>query len=183
MPSGPLLVLTPSESKRFWGQVRVDEPDECWLWTGKLYPDGSGRLSIRGIPLKVSQLSYFIHWGLHPYTGLVVCHTCDDRACVNPMHLWLGTQAENMADCRRKGRTCAGDKASLRRYTHLVRKGVNHHNARLTDHLVAKIRMLRKSGLTQRKIAKKFGIKQPQVSRICHGVRWSETFQKEYVSS
>jgi len=165
MPSGQLLVLTASQSRRFWGQVKIGSPDECWPWIDRLHADGTGRINIRGIVFKGSQLSYLIHWGQHPYPNLYVCHFCDNRRCVNPLHLWLGTAKENSQDARRKSRSTLG---------------MSHPQARLSPTQAKSIFALNQEGLSQQQIAKKLGIKQPQVSRILTGKRWA-AIQKEYV--
>jgi hypothetical protein len=86
---------------------RVDDSG-CWLWTGSLNHLGYGYLGRRTEDgrrktIMAHRASYEHHTGPIP-EGKVVCHTCDVRNCINPAHLWIGTQADNMADMQAKGR-------------------------------------------------------------------------------
>ena len=141
----------------------VSEPSGCWTCStaGYSHESGYGRIDVtrsrQGTVRKfVHRVSYEHFNGPIP-SNMVVCHSCDNRKCCNPSHLFLGTQAENLADMVNKGRSRYGEK---------------HHNAVLSSETVAEIRSL--SGrIPQSKIAVMFGVKQPTISDIVRGKKWS----------
>jgi hypothetical protein len=85
----------------FWLQVKKTRG--CWLWTGTRHRQGYGLLTVGGRPLKAHRASFMLANG-HMLTDMRVLHTCDNPPCVNPAHLRLGTQADNVADMVAKGR-------------------------------------------------------------------------------
>lgn len=122
MPRWPSQTIkTPAE--RFWQKVDKAGPDECWLWRGgqknpgrKRSPSSiaKGRYGIFSIDTQNKRMitahraAWIIANGREPRPSEDVCHTCDNRLCVNPAHLWVGTRKQNMADCKAKGRVRHG---------------------------------------------------------------------------
>jgi len=98
--------LSPDVANRFWAKVQVGSPEECWLWTAYTDRDGYGRFSVRGRKLRAHRVAVRLD-GRYP-TGKIVRHTCDNPGCVNPSHLQLGTQRENMRDRDERGRQPRG---------------------------------------------------------------------------
>jgi hypothetical protein len=88
---------------RFWEKVDVSFKTGCWEWTGFRGRTGYGRVRFNGRTQSAHRVSYELTWGPIP-VGLSVLHSCDNRACVRPDHLSLGTQGDNMRDMFAKGR-------------------------------------------------------------------------------
>lgn len=98
--------------RRFWVRTDVDE-NGCWIWRGKKNRRGYGVVQWDGKWFLAHRIAY--QWVKGEIaTGLLVCHSCDVPSCVNPSHLWLGTDADNQADSIAKGR------ADLARTAHRV---------------------------------------------------------------
>lgn len=103
-----IMVIDLSVKKRFFEKVNICAPRECWEWQASFYKCGYGQFSmcIDGSwrPRQAHRMSWIIHCGQIPQ-GLLVCHSCDNKKCVNPHHLFLGTHKDNLRDMSSKGRS------------------------------------------------------------------------------
>lgn len=143
--------------KRFWDKVKKGEPDECWEWIAGKNPSGYGKIQMKGDAVGAHRVSYELHHGAIP-EGLMVLHSCDNPACVNPAHLRVGTPLDNMQDKMMRGR-------------HRTVCGMQQPTSKLTELQVMKIRMLR-GIFTQRRLAEMFGITQENVHCVQVGKSW-----------
>lgn len=148
-----------SRHRNFWNRVDRRGDDECWEWRGRLNEDGYGKLRFRSDDWAAHRLSWFLCFGEIP-EGMCVLHHCDNPKCVNPVHLFLGTHADNMRDMAQKGR---------RKH---IGCGEDNSSAKLTVSDVRCIHELRARGATQQAIADRFEVTQAHVSRILLGHVW-----------
>ena len=156
-----MTVIRTHWSKRFWNHVDKGDPDECWEWKGATHPFGYGMLwedSVSNLTLGAHTFSWRLHNKKPIPKGMYVCHSRDNPPCVNPNHLFLGTQKDNRQDCANKGRTA---------------KGETHGMAKLTNEEVLSIRRLYIPRLfSTRILASMYRISQRNVMRILHGLNW-----------
>ncbi len=153
-----------------------DTSGNCWLWTGGLFSNGYGQFRVGRYKVKAHRLAWVIMNGPIP-DGKIVCHTCDVPRCVNPAHLWLGTDKQNIQDRDRKGRTGDGG-SKVKKATGSVR-GERNAAAKITPLIVRTIRKYRRMGHSYQAIIDgvefSFGIKlsMSQIGNIVHGRCWS----------
>lgn len=99
----PSRTVRPTETERFWSMVQITGADDCWLWTGKFRNSGYGIFSGCRRVL-AHRYSWELANGRSIPDGLEILHSCDNRPCVNPAHLSVGTRSENARDMWLKGR-------------------------------------------------------------------------------
>lgn len=144
---------------RFWSKVDRRGAGECWPWTAKRNRDGYGQFAVPrpGHRYMRTVLAHRHAWELAhgPIAdGLCVLHRCDTPACVNPAHLFLGTQADNVADCAAKGR-----------------RAINR-TGKLTDcQRAAIVRIYRAGMASQGQLGRLYGVSQPAISQLVRSAR------------
>lgn len=149
--------------KRFYNKVLPEPNTGCWLWTA--YTDkqmgyGWFRVTSKQRMSPAHRVSWILNIGKIP-ASLFVLHKCDVPSCVNPAHLFLGTQQDNVSDCISKGRFRP------------MYKGEEHYNSKLTEELVLKIRALYKTNsFSQSALAKKFKISKSAVKHVLKNRSW-----------
>jgi len=160
---------TTDDVSRFWS--KVDRSGECWLWEAYCYPNGYGKFFAQQAHHYAHRVCYELTYGPIP-DGYNVCHHCDVRNCVNPLHLFVGTQADNLKDMASKGRSASGDRNPSRLYPERRAKGEQHGRAKLNAADVIEIRRLANIGITPDVLSTQFGITHSQIYRIIHRERW-----------
>ena len=162
-----LFLRASGVEERFWEKVIVVK-DSCWKWTGDKSEFGYGRIqSDKGKDgvLHAHRVSWEIHFDPIP-DGLLVCHKCDNPECTNPDHLFLGTDADNMADKTSKGRQ---------------NRGETHPSAILSEKDVLSIIEDNKRGVRNCEIASRLCISQQSVCDILKGRHWKHLTQTETI--
>lgn len=155
-----------SLAERFWAKVNKDGPvpahvpelGPCWIWTACLI-DGYGAINIDHRMIRSPRVSWALAFG--DQNDLCVLHKCDNRACVNPDHLFLGTVQDNNRDMTEKGR---------RRF--VVQRGELHGQARLTESLVADARARRAAGAKTKRMARELGVSETTLRNAVKRKTW-----------
>ena len=127
--------------ERFWSHVAKAGRDDCWEWTASRRQNGYGQMNVGRYPEKAHRISFLIAFGWLPDA---VLHKCDNPPCVNPRHLFGGTQADNMADAARKWRTAG----------------------RVTPAVRSTILAMAELGMSHRAIGRQVGVAHSTVGRV-----------------
>jgi hypothetical protein len=144
---------------RFWSKVVKD--DGCWEWQGTRNSNGYGMIGVDHQSRYTHRVSWELANGSIP-DGLEICHRCDNRRCVRPDHLFLGTRRDNVRDMWAKGR---GNPRAPR--------GAAHHEAKVTPQMSADILALYERGWTVSALARQYDIDRHTVRRVLQGNHWT----------
>lgn len=148
--------------------AKVEQVGSCWIWTASKFKNGYGKFAIGSTRAEreieyAHRAAYRMFVGPIP-RGMVVCHGCDVRDCVNPAHLFLGTQKENIRDCISKGR------ARYHTGPNPNGSGERHGNHKLTEDAVREIRSSQESNVA---LGAKFGVSYKAIWSIRSGKGWA----------
>ncbi len=148
------------EMSKFWEKVKVKDLDDCWEFQGAKTHNGYGKHYESGFNWRAHRYVWYKIHGLIP-DSINVLHGCDNPACCNPMHLFLGTQADNLKDRDNKNRQA---------------KGENNGRAKLTFNDAMSIIARRGKGTSIGVLAKKYGVCREQIYKIINGKSWGWLF-------
>jgi hypothetical protein len=153
-----------STSERFFQKIAPVDKNGCMLWIGNKYWDGYGKFHVREIS---NNISFWKTVRAHRYAwelkngpipkGLYVCHKCDNPLCVNPDHMFLGTQKNNLEDMASKKRSTIGCRNPM---------------SKLTDEDIRIIREMYKNGYTQQSIANIYSLSRSNIGLIVTNQTW-----------
>ena len=150
------MVSLEENKERFLSKVIIDN-NNCWIWQGHIYVTGYGAFWINGQNRPAHRASWMIFNPDVTIGTLHMLHKCDNKKCVNPEHLFLGTEAENHKDKADKGRSA---------------RGIKNASAKLTEEQVIEIRKIYPGIKSTRKIAILFNVSKGTIKRIVNYTGW-----------
>ena len=159
---------------------KLEKHGNCWIWVASKRNKGYGAISWKDkdsgkmIQERAHRLSYRLFVGLNP-SNLFVLHKCDNPACCNPDHLFLGTKADNNRDMVEKGRhvpggTHCGESGQWKR-------GKDHHGVKVDENLVRQIRK-DKEKMSYSQLKEKYGLSTTCLFKIVHKITWKHITQE-----
>ena len=160
------MQYTSKDIDRFWSHIDKEVSQtfyngtRCWEWTAFRDKDGYGKLWLPGMSRGVHRISYELHFEDIPKDTLVL-HHCDNPACCNPQHLFLGTHQDNMSDKVHKGRQTSKEK-----------HGMHKLSAEQVEEIRKRQRRFARGGDSSYKLAKEFGVNQAHISDIVNYKVW-----------
>jgi hypothetical protein len=161
------MASSEADQEKFWGKAKVESTEDCWMWLGRFFNDGEGYGQIKlwagnrekhvRHRFRAHRVAYFLSYG-HLPDDLCVCHHCDNPSCVNPYHLFLGSNRKNIQDRTNKRRDA---------------KGEQHGMHKLTTEEVLKIRHLRATRrLPYSALGEMFGVSTTHAGFIVRREAW-----------
>jgi hypothetical protein len=169
--------MSKTREQRFW--AKVEKTDDCWNWMGWVEKEGApgegGHGKFGWGRDEGNEGAHRASWRLNVGTipaGMSVLHRCDNRRCVRPDHLFLGTHADNMEDMARKGRAATGDAHGMRKHPERRPRGERHGNARLDAEKVRDMRSRHEAGESQSSLARAFEVHPVTVFDVVRRRTW-----------
>ena len=151
------FILSAAEIARFHSKYKKGKKDECWNWSNR-----QCKFSLRGKRVIASRVAYQLANGKSAKN--LVCHTCDNGACVNPDHLFDGTYSANTRDALNKGR-----------FYQFFKDGVKHTRAAFKSMVTIRlIRQLYAEGWSQSKLGRRFGVAQSCICKIVNRFSYAQ---------
>ena len=157
--------------RRFISKIDIRSDNECWFWKAGKFSNGYGQFRLYNHKVKAHRVAYFIRNGKLPLYNskrqeLFVLHTCDEPACCNPKHLFLGTSRDNTMDAFFKNRRTPGE---------------GNPNVKLSEERVWQIRLMLSKKIPRKEIAECFKIHESTISHINTGYSWKHLAEEPKV--
>lgn len=157
--------------QNFW--AKVEKSDSCWNWIAGKTKQGYGKIQVGRVWFLASRFSYMLHNGLLPKDKPFVLHSCDNPSCVNPAHLWAGTQLDNINDMVSKGRAATGIRSGAHTHPEKWKRGEENSSSKLTSSQVIEMRKRRDEGnATIMALCKDYGVCKRTVALILKREKW-----------
>lgn len=169
--------MTKKLTREDFEKLYVINENGCWIWIGRKHKKGYG---LFGDNLLAHRLSWEFNVG-PILNGLWVLHNCpneDNKSCINPKHLWLGTHQDNYEDAVLKGQMASGNKHGFISHPEAIPKGEKNGQAKITEEQALEILSLYQSGIRQYILSKKYNLSRSAIHNLVHGVRWKHLHTK-----